>query len=181
MARTDASQQPNGQCTECLQGPIPSEIGLMSNLERLWLFENSLDMELPSELGLLSNLASFVAYANQLVGVIPEEYAGMTSLGFLDLSINFLGPSLTPALFEFPLLGKEFQYEPSMYTIVSVLRLLYCGSATHPSMKHIFPRSPCFCYFSLFLPTRQPISTSVSTSSTTRLSHRHGTFRHCKY
>lgn len=47
-----------------------------------------------------------VLLTNQLVGAIPAEISGMTSLGFLDISVNFFGPDLQQALFELPALAR---------------------------------------------------------------------------
>jgi len=49
---------------------IPSELGSLSNLQELWLQNNSLNGTLPSELGSLSNLQVLYLYNNDLSGTV---------------------------------------------------------------------------------------------------------------
>lgn len=99
-----------------LRGPIPSEIGVLSNIEGLYLDQNSLSGSIPSELaylnldilnlygnyfsdslptslGLLTNLEYFLLGSNLLNGTIPSQLSGMSSVYYLDVSFNSLsGP-----------------------------------------------------------------------------------------
>jgi hypothetical protein len=56
-----------------LGGPIPTEMGLLSNLQRLWLYENALTGQVPTEIGALSKLEVFEVYDNNLVGQMPSQ------------------------------------------------------------------------------------------------------------
>ena len=56
-----------------LTGEIPSEIGNLTNLDRLRLQFNQLTGEIPSEIGNLTNLTDLTLSDNQFTGVIPEE------------------------------------------------------------------------------------------------------------
>ena len=76
-----------------LTGPIPAELGDLSNLEWLWLSGNELTGPIPAWLGDLSNLEWLNLGDNQLTGPIPAELGDLSNLHTLDLSFNQLtGP-----------------------------------------------------------------------------------------
>ena len=76
-----------------LAGPIPSELGTLSNLTELTLIGNELTGPIPSELGSLSNLTSLGLEDNQLTGPIPAELGNLANLRGLGLGGNQLtGP-----------------------------------------------------------------------------------------
>ena len=76
-----------------MTGPIPAELGNLSNLQLLSLWGNQLTGPIPAELGNLSNLQLLSLWGNQLTGTIPPELARLTNLNQLDLSHNQLtGP-----------------------------------------------------------------------------------------
>ena len=60
-----------------LNGTIPTELGLLSNLEWLDLFKSQLTGTIPSELGLLSNLISLSLDSNQFTGTVPTILASL--------------------------------------------------------------------------------------------------------
>ena len=72
-----------------LTGPIPAELGSLSNLERLDLSFNNLTGPIPAELGGLSNLESLSLSNNRLTG-IPPELGSLSNLESLSLSSNRL-------------------------------------------------------------------------------------------
>ena len=55
-----------------LTGTIPTEIGNMSNLRRLWLFNNELSGTVPVELKKLSDLEILQVHHNKLKGDMPN-------------------------------------------------------------------------------------------------------------
>ena len=72
---------------------MPSELGSLSNLERLLLSGNRLSGSIPSELGNLSNLEWLSLRRNQLSGPIPSELGNLSKLTLLFLYDNALsGP-----------------------------------------------------------------------------------------
>ena len=84
-----------------LSGPIPAELGGLTNLEWLNLDGNELTGPIPAELGRLTNLDSLILYDNLLIGPIPAELGvirhprvlGGLNLEWLNLSNNQLsGP-----------------------------------------------------------------------------------------
>ncbi len=76
-----------------LSGPIPTELGNLSNLAHLGLGGNQLIGSIPTELTNLSNLAHLGLGGNQLIGSIPTELTNLSNLKELDLEQNRLtGP-----------------------------------------------------------------------------------------
>ena len=73
-----------------LSGPIPPELGGLTNLEGLDLYGNQLTGAIPAELGGLTNLQGLYLYGNQLTGAIPAELGSLTSLQELYLYGNQL-------------------------------------------------------------------------------------------
>ena len=93
------STDDNGRVTELslwgnrLSGPIPRELGNLSNLEGLNLSSNRLSGPIPRELGNLSNLETLDLCYNQLSGSIPRELGNLSKLEGLLLNGNELsGP-----------------------------------------------------------------------------------------
>ena len=81
-----------------LTGAIPGELGNLSNLERLYLDDNQLTGPIPSELSNLSNLEELSLWGNQLTGEIPTELANLSNLHALWLDNNQLTGTIPPEL-----------------------------------------------------------------------------------
>ena len=76
-----------------LTGPIPAELGNFVGLESLFLNNNELTGPIPAELGNLSNLTLLYLNNNELTGPIPAELGNLSNLTLLNLSYNELtGP-----------------------------------------------------------------------------------------
>ena len=73
-----------------LRGPIPPELGNLTEVEWLYLANNDLRGPIPPELGNLASLGSLSVSRNGLTGSIPPELGNFANLGFLDLSNNRL-------------------------------------------------------------------------------------------
>ena len=109
---TDAPlDQWHGVVTECdgtvthlalkdnqLTGPIPPELGNLSNITWLNLSGNQLTGEIPPELGDLSALETLILSENQLTGPIPPELGDLSALESLTLSENQLIGPIPPEL-----------------------------------------------------------------------------------
>eukprot|EP00546_Thalassionema_frauenfeldii_P010805 CAMPEP_0178930374 /NCGR_PEP_ID=MMETSP0786-20121207/21184_1 /TAXON_ID=186022 /ORGANISM="Thalassionema frauenfeldii, Strain CCMP 1798" /LENGTH=353 /DNA_ID=CAMNT_0020606863 /DNA_START=1 /DNA_END=1060 /DNA_ORIENTATION=+ len=63
-----------------LSGPLPTTLGNMVELEKLWIDENSLNGTLPTELGLLTNLDDLSIYENHFEGSLPTEFGQLTQI-----------------------------------------------------------------------------------------------------
>jgi len=81
-----------------LSGSIPPELGNLSYLKSLSLFDNQLEGSIPKELGNLSNLESLFLGENQLSGNIPTEVGNLSHLNYLYLNDNHLNGSIPPEL-----------------------------------------------------------------------------------
>ena len=80
----------DGDRSQGLQGPIPPEIGQLTNLTYLDLHGNQLTGSIPPEIGQLTNLEHLSLYGNQLTGSIPPEISQLTNLEHLSLYGNQL-------------------------------------------------------------------------------------------
>ncbi|MDE2927702.1 MAG: M66 family metalloprotease [Acidobacteriota bacterium] len=81
-----------------LTGPIPAELGNLTNLRELILPQNGLIGPLPPELGNLTSLRELNLGANGLTGPLPPELGNLTSLTTLGLEGNHLTGPLPPEL-----------------------------------------------------------------------------------
>lgn len=81
-----------------LNGSIPSELGVFTNLNWLILGSNQLDGSIPAELGNLSKLQILHLASNQLSGIIPHELGKMSELNWLYLFNNQLSGNLPGSL-----------------------------------------------------------------------------------
>ena len=59
-----------------MSGPIPPELGNLSNLTFLYLSDNDLSGEIPRELGNLAKLQELYLGGNQLEGCVPSSLQG---------------------------------------------------------------------------------------------------------
>ena len=72
-----------------LSGPIPAELGSLTNLEVLWLQHNQLNGAIPAELGGLTNLRWLSLSGNQLSGCVPGELEEILIHDFAALGLPF--------------------------------------------------------------------------------------------
>ena len=91
-----------------LSGEIPSQLGNLSNLERLHLHSNQLSGKIPSQLGNLSNLQYLYLHSNQLSGAIPSQLLNLSNLRALFLSSNQLTGCIPAGFRYFPLTSHDF-------------------------------------------------------------------------
>ena len=77
-----------------LSGPIPPELGALTELEVLHLYDNELTGSVPPQLGNLSKLKRMALSGNNLRGSIPPELGRLTELIHLSLGNNQLSGSI---------------------------------------------------------------------------------------
>ncbi|KAH0704838.1 hypothetical protein KY285_019116 [Solanum tuberosum] len=86
-------------------GPIHSEIGRLSNLQRLYLGSNhfigrnNLKGSLPREIGNLTKMQVLYLYENRFIGEIPKEMRKLVELEELNLQDNSFSGSLPMEMF----------------------------------------------------------------------------------
>ncbi len=81
-----------------LRGPLPKELGSLSQLDVLGLRDNHLDGNIPKELGQLKKISLVSLENNSLSGTIPPELGNMSNLWFLYLQNNSLSGVLPKQL-----------------------------------------------------------------------------------
>lgn len=89
-----------------LVGPIPPELGDLTELTWLQLNSNQLNGPIPPELGKLTQVTWLRLEFNELTGSIPPELANMAELDSLYLADNQLTGPIPPELGNFPHLYK---------------------------------------------------------------------------
>ncbi|MCY3808686.1 MAG: M66 family metalloprotease [Gemmatimonadetes bacterium] len=94
-----------------LSGPIPPEMGGLSNLEWLHLYSNSLSGPIPPELGDLGNLGYLYLHDNDLSGPIPPELGDLDRLGYLYLQRNSLSGPIPPEMGDLGNLGYLYLHD----------------------------------------------------------------------
>ena len=81
-----------------LAGPIPPELGELTDLASLMLEGNNLAGPIPPELGKLTSLEGLRLGSNRLTGTIPPELGNLTRLRVLYLPYNALTGPIPPVL-----------------------------------------------------------------------------------
>ena len=83
-----------------LSGPIPPELARLADLQVLRLGGNNLTGPIPPELGEFASLTLLLLYSNRLTGPIPPELARLADLQVLELGNNNLTGPIPPELGE---------------------------------------------------------------------------------
>ena len=81
-----------------LSGRLPAELGSLSELGYLWLYDNELSGPIPPELGNIASLQSLSIEGNKLSGPVPPELGKLVNLSYLSLGLNQLSGPIPPEL-----------------------------------------------------------------------------------
>eukprot|EP00980_Cylindrotheca_fusiformis_P009934 scaffold2195_cov132-Cylindrotheca_fusiformis.AAC.18 len=81
-----------------VQGSLPTELGLLSMLERLYLPDNRIVGNIPTEMALLTKLVSLHLSSNLIAGTIPSELGRLTQLDALQVHNNLLSGNIPTEL-----------------------------------------------------------------------------------
>ncbi|WP_420636426.1 leucine-rich repeat domain-containing protein [Candidatus Palauibacter sp.] len=79
-----------------LRGPLPAEIGNLTELEDLTLWGNALTGSIPPEVGNLEHLAILNLHGNQMTGPLPAEIGNLVNLTAVNLRINGITGPIPP-------------------------------------------------------------------------------------
>lgn len=77
-----------------LAGPIPTTIGLLTNLENFVVTESAISGTIPPEIGELTLLKTLSLEGNMLLGSLPTTMGLLSSLQFLQLKDNALSGTI---------------------------------------------------------------------------------------
>ncbi|MBJ55693.1 MAG: hypothetical protein CMQ46_10580, partial [Gammaproteobacteria bacterium] len=83
-----------------LVGTLPAELGSLSSLTGLWLWDNRLEGTIPSSLGNLSNLEYLDLSANLLSGQVPASLANLSNAQSINLRNNLLDGDVPQAVLD---------------------------------------------------------------------------------
>lgn len=91
-----------------IRGPIPAELGNVTNLRDLYLDSNELTGSIPSTLGNLSQLIRIYLEYNKLEGYIPPQLCQLSRLGDLYVSHNMLHGQIPSCIGEMKTLRRLY-------------------------------------------------------------------------
>jgi hypothetical protein len=66
-----------------LVGTIPTELGNLPAMQKMWFYGNELNGEIPAELGNLIFMSTLEVEGNNLTGAMPSEICDNLDFGFL--------------------------------------------------------------------------------------------------
>ncbi len=84
--------------TNNLDGPLPEQMGNLTELRFLDLPDNNLTGSIPVELASMTELLSLTLSGNQLSGPVPDIFTNLTNLSSLWLNVNLLTGDLPGSL-----------------------------------------------------------------------------------
>ena len=82
-----------------ITGPLPSEVGLLKQLQTFTVTDQGLSGGMPEEVGGMSALVHFDVTNNEFRGPVPFTFGGISQLQELRLGLNNFQTELSPSLF----------------------------------------------------------------------------------
>ncbi|XP_022870740.1 probable LRR receptor-like serine/threonine-protein kinase At3g47570 [Olea europaea var. sylvestris] len=157
---TSLSQLDAGSCG--IKGPIPIEIGNLSNLIQLFMGGNDLNGEIPNELGKLKKLQKLDLSSNKLKGSIPTTLCDLGHLFELNFEKNQLSQQL-PGCFRnikigsakgmqvLNLSGNQFSSDipNSIGRLENLENLIFSGNELHAYIPESFSELVALQYLDL--------------------------------
>ena len=135
-----------------LNGTLPPEIGDLTHLQMLQLYNNSeLGGSLPVEIGFLSSLWHLAIYATAIEGSLPAELGNLTALKNLMLNNNNFSGIIPPELGDLTILERIWLHNnelsgeiPSALSNIDSLNYLYLSgnnlTGTIPNELGLIPK-----------------------------------------
>jgi hypothetical protein len=81
-----------------LQGQIPNDLGLLTDLTSIWMSQNALTGTIPLSIGDLTTVTDLDMRGNKLIGTIPLSFQSLTALTNLKLAENQLSGIIPSSL-----------------------------------------------------------------------------------
>ena len=128
-----------------LKGPIPHEIGLLTNLTYLNLFYNEISGPIPAEIGNLVNLTYLNLGYNELSGSIPSEIGNLVNLNYLDLGNNHFSGTIPSEIGNLVNLENLELVKNQLYGLIPEDICNLADSVFTLSSPHLSLRSNYFC------------------------------------
>ncbi|MCO5594380.1 hypothetical protein L7F22_048410 [Adiantum nelumboides] len=104
-----------------LSGPLPSEIGHLTQLESLNLSMNAISSEIPSSIAGCASLTSLSLFQNHLTGAIPPELSHIQDLNYIDLSRNQLNGTIPTVIAKSTYVHFDVSYNDLSGTVPELL------------------------------------------------------------
>ena len=119
-----------------LAGALPSEIGLLSELEILSIQDNNISGSIPIEFYNLNSLEFLTAHSNNITDTLSEHIGDLSNLYFIDLSHNSINGPLPQNLYGmhalqyFYVLNNNIQgpIDPQLMTMTNLYGLVLGGN-----------------------------------------------------
>ena len=128
-----------------LKGPIPPEIGLLTNLTSLNLFYNAVSGPIPPEIGNLVNLTYLNLGYNELSGSIPSEIGNLLNLNYLLLGNNHFSGTIPSEIGNLVNLERLDLIKNQLYGLIPEDICNLPDSVFILNSPHVSSRSNYFC------------------------------------
>jgi hypothetical protein len=157
---------------------LASEIGLLTGLETLYLFNLGISGTIPTQVGRLTAMVNMNLCCQRLSGTVPTQLSRLTRIVELDVVENRLSSTIPSELglistLSFPRFARNFFVgtAPAFAAFVNQTAQGDCGLARNDAETNCFDRclQPICCNSTRFCPyvtTSTSITTSITTMST---------------